>query len=129
MRVEFLRDDDNNVVVGSAGWDGRRPVLEADEDDVRHSLERIFRATPVVVNDGSFRYLGANGEAVLQPGSLDWFREAALVRSQEQGLRARIVPEVAGEGGWDPAAAYRTFRDSIRRLYAGSGPRPHESGA
>ena len=116
MRIEFLPLEDHDQVVGSAVWDGHRAVLEASEEPVRSSLERIFLASQVVVEDGSFRYLGATGEAVLQPGSLDWFREAALARSKEQGLRARIVPEVQGEGGWDPAAAYRPFREIMKRL-------------
>jgi hypothetical protein len=28
----------------------------------------------------------------------------------------RLVPEVAGQGGWDPAAAYRSFPAAVGRL-------------
>jgi hypothetical protein len=117
MRIEFYEKDDPQKVVGTATWDGRRPRIETKDETVRATVERIFRPTPVVVDDGAFRYLGAKGEAMLQPGSVEWFREAALTRASAEELSARIVPEVDGERGWDPAAAYRTFRDSIRRLF------------
>jgi hypothetical protein len=32
------------------------------------------------------------------------------------GLAGRIVPEVQGQGGWDPASAYRTFRQTVAHL-------------
>jgi len=35
----------------------------------------------------------------------------------ETGLEARLVPGVT-EGGFDPAAGYRRFEDTIERLYA-----------
>jgi hypothetical protein len=117
MRIEFYRKDDPGRVVGTATWDGRRPHFETEDDDARAALESIFRPTPVVVDDGAFRYLGATGEAVLQPGSVEWFREAAFTRSAAEGLSVRVVPELAGEGGWDPAAAYRTFRDAMKQLF------------
>jgi hypothetical protein len=133
MRIEFYRKDDPGRVVGTAIWDGRRAQLEAEEETIRASLDRIFLPTPVVVEDGAFRYLGASGEAVIQPGSLEWFREAAFARSESEGLAVRVVPELAGEGGWDPAAAYRTFRESMRRRFeeaqeaaAASRPQPGE---
>ena len=39
-----------------------------------------------------------------------------LPREELEGLSARLVPEVVGQGGWDPAAAYRTFREEMTRL-------------
>jgi hypothetical protein len=117
MRIEFYRKDHPEQVVGTATWDGREARVEAEEDSTAEAIKRIFMRTAVVVQDGAFRYLGANGEAVLQPGSLDWFREAALARSAPEGLSVRVVPELSGEGGWDPAAAYRTFREAMRRRF------------
>jgi hypothetical protein len=114
VRIEFHRPNEPDDVVGSATWDGGRARVEADED-VRSVLERIFRATPVVTDDAAYRRQGARGEVVLQPGSLAWFSAAAYERAREAGLVARTVPGVR-EGGWDPAAQYRTFRESIDRL-------------
>ena len=60
--------------------------------------------------------LGARGESVIQPGSIEWFRAAAFDRAEREGFAVRVVPEVTGQGGWDPAAAYRTFREDMTRL-------------
>ena len=114
MRIEFHRPNEPDEVVGSATWDGGRARIEADADN-RSVLERIYRATPVVTDDSAFRRQGARGEVVLQPGSLAWFSAAAYARAREAGLVARTVPGVR-EGGWDPAAQYRTFRESMDRL-------------
>jgi hypothetical protein len=73
-----------------------------------------------VVDDPSFRSLGAYGESVVQPGSLEWFVAASFTRAQAEGLGVRLVPEVTGQGGWDPAASYRTFRSTVRHLVASS---------
>jgi hypothetical protein len=116
LRAEFHRRDDGSEVVGAAWWDGRRVHVESDDEEVRGGLERIFRLTPVVVDDPAFRSLGAHGETVLEPGSLEWFEAAAFARAGAEGLSVRMVPELMGQGGWDPAAAYRTFRSTIRRL-------------
>ena len=116
MRAEFLRNDDGSEVVGDAWWDGRRAQVESDDPDVRRAIDRVFRITPVVVDDPAFRSLGAHGETVVQPGSLEWFEAAAFSRAGTEGLAVRMVPEVTGQGGWDPAAAYRTFRSTMRRL-------------
>jgi hypothetical protein len=104
-------------VVGGATWeDGRGVTIDAEDDEVRGVLARIFRPTSVVVDDPSARPRGAWGEVVLQPGSLEWFRAAAVVRGAQEGLRPRFFPNAAlSPGGWDPAAAYRTFRDDNRR--------------
>ena len=121
MRAEFYRRDDPETVVGTARWDGRRPQLEAQEDSVRSVLRRIFRASPVVVEDASLRPLASSGESVLQPGSLEWFRAAAINRAPEHGLAARLVPEVPPKTGWDPASAYRTFRQVVTQLESPAG--------
>ena len=56
----------------------------------------------------------------MQPGTLEWFREVAKARAtQESGLSARFVPGVT-EGGYDPAAQYRTFEESVERLTDGA---------
>jgi hypothetical protein len=39
--------------------------------------------------------------------------------TQESGLSARLVPGVT-EGGYDPAAQYRTFEESVELLTDGS---------
>ena len=62
---------------------------------------------------------------MIQPGTPEWFRAAAYTRAAAEGLRARVVPEVIGQGGWDPAAAYRTFREDVARLLQ-RGTRPPE---
>jgi hypothetical protein len=113
VRAEFLRD---GTVVGTAVWDGKRAVIESSDPESRKSLEWIFRLTPVVVDDASLRSLGAHGESVIQSGGLEWFLAAASSRGAADGFEVRFVPEVAGEGGWDPAASYRTFRSTVRRL-------------
>ncbi|MBI4260882.1 MAG: hypothetical protein HY658_09990 [Actinobacteria bacterium] len=124
MRVEFYRSDDPDTVAGVAAWDGRRAAVEADDDGVREAIARLFRPAPVVVDDASLRSLGSRGVSVLQPGSLQWFRAAALTRAAEAGLVARVVPGVTGQAGWDPAAAYRSFRESDDRIAASARPAP-----
>jgi hypothetical protein len=116
MRVEFFRPNAPDEVVGRARWDGRRAVIEAEDDAVKQQVAEVFRLTPVVVEDASMRSLGSHGTSVLQPGSLEWFRAAALTRAGRVGLAARMVPEFAPGTGWDPAADYRTFRNQIRHL-------------
>lgn len=119
MRVELHRADARDTIVAAATWDGRSVAVDADDDAIRRGLVHAYRPTPVVVDDASFRRLGTSGEVLIQPGSLEWFRAATLVRaSRETGLVARFVPGVT-EGGFDPAAQYRSFDDSIERLTAG----------
>jgi hypothetical protein len=113
VRAEFLRDGN---LAGTAVWDGKRAVVESSDPEPRKALAWIFRVTPVVVDDASLRSLGAHGESVIQPGSLEWFLAAASSRGAAEGFEVRFVPEVVGEGGWDPAASYRTFRSTVRRL-------------
>ena len=102
--------------VASATWLAGRSTVQADDAGIRRSVERAFRATPVVVDDPSLRSAGASGEQLLQPGSLAWFRAVAQYRvPAETGLVARAVPGVTA-GGYDPAANYRRFSEQIERL-------------
>ena len=124
MLAEFTREANGSQVVATASWDGRHVVVRSSDPEIREALQRVFRLTPVVVDDPSLRSLGARGESAIQPGSLEWFRAAAFVRGPEQALGVRVVPEVTGGGGWDPAAAYRTFTDTMARLItSGDAPR------
>lgn len=101
MRAEFYRNDDPDLVIGTAEWDGRRAVVSAGGDEARRTLERIFRPSGVRTDDPSTRPPGARGQAVIQPGTLEWFRTAAMVRGAAAGYGARFVTDLPG--GWDPA--------------------------
>lgn len=116
MRAEFHRPDEPETVVATADWDGRGAIVASEHEEVRAALGKVFRSSPVVVDDASMRMLGAHGESVVQPGALDWFRAAALVRASEVGLVARLVPGVPPGAGWDPAANYRHFDEQVRRI-------------
>jgi hypothetical protein len=119
--VEFHQPDAPDLVVATAGWDGARVVVESGDDAVRAALERAFRPTPVIVDDGAYRQQGTRGEVLVAPGTLEWFRAVAQVRvPAETGLAARLVPGVH-EGGYDPAAQYRTFSESVERLIESPG--------
>lgn len=115
MKIEFHRAEEPDVVVATATWDGSRASIESGDDEVAARLWHVFRPTPVVVDDPSYRSQGTSGEVVVQPGSMEWFRTAAQVRASETGLVARVVPGVT-KGGFDPAAGYRTFHDTMDRL-------------
>jgi hypothetical protein len=128
MKVEFYRaastpsaeqpetDAPPATLVATATWTDGEPVVESDDDELRSALERAFRRTPVITDDASYRRQGTHGEVMVPPGDLEWFRAAAFVRAPaEAGIDARLVPGVT-EGGYDPAAGYRTFQDSIERL-------------
>lgn len=115
MRVEFYRaDDEEKQTVASANWDGRDVTIESADTALRDELARAFRRTPVVVDDPSYRRMGTSGEVVVQPGDLQWFRAVAQVRVPV-GVFARFVPGIT-EGGFDPAAGYRTFQEQLERL-------------
>jgi len=116
MRAEFYRPDDNDQPAGVARWDGRTVHVDAPDEDTRARIVRVFRLTPVVVDDPALRPMGARGESLVQPGSLDWFRIAAAARAGDEALAVRLVPEVQGRGGWDPASAYRTFRQDVAHM-------------
>jgi len=121
VKVEFHSLDDPETVVGTATWDGTQASVESGDDEVAAKLWKIFRATPVIVDDAAYRHMGTKGEVAVQPGNLEWFRAAAQVRAPEAGLVARLVPGVT-EGGYDPAAGYRTFEEAIERLVTGRDP-------
>jgi hypothetical protein len=116
MRAEFHREDDPDAVVGSAIWDGAHVSVESDDPTVRDALIRVYHGTPVVTDDASYRRQGTHGEVVIQPGDLEWFRAASQVRGPvETGLKVRLVPGIT-EGGFDPAAGYRSFGATFERL-------------
>jgi hypothetical protein len=116
MLVEFHTPDAPDEVVATASWDGGDPTVMSEDEDVRLAIVSSFRRTPVVIDDASYRRLGTSGAVLIQPGSLEWFRAVIQARvPAETGLTGRFVPGVS-EGGYDPAAGYRTFEDSIERL-------------
>jgi hypothetical protein len=115
LRAELYRPDEPERVVAVARWSGSGGSVEVLEPV--EGLERILRPTPVVVGDPALLPRGARGEAVLQPGSLEWFRAALLTRAPPLGLAVRFVVDDV-RNGWDPAANYRTFDEQVRRLTA-----------
>lgn len=121
MKAEYHREDDPDTVVASARWDGSRADVESEDLAIRDALLRVYRPTPVVTDDASYRRLGTHGEVVIQPGDLEWFRAASQVRGPvETGLLVRLVPGIT-EGGFDPAAGYRSFGETFERLDRRSG--------
>jgi len=119
MQVEVHRPGEPDTVLATAAWQAGGVVVEAEDPTVRERVERVFRSTPVVVDDASYRRSGTRGEVVLQPGDLAWFRAVAQTRRpRETDVGGRLVPGVR-EGGYDPAAGYRTFRSTIERLSPG----------
>jgi hypothetical protein len=123
VKVEFHRpDDDGQHVVATVEWDGREASVTADDGELRKAVEHAFRKTPVVTGDPSFRRLGAHGEVLVTPGDFEWFRAVVEARATaETGLAARFVPEVT-EGGYDPAADYRSFEEKVALLMARTAP-------
>jgi hypothetical protein len=128
MRVEFYRPAPPDAepdaiaaaaqdVAATAEWRDGAVAVNCQDPDLNAALVNVFRPTSVVVEDDpSYRRLGTDGPVVLQPGDLEWFRAAAQIRaSKETGLVARMVPGVSA-GGFDPAAGYRDFSDTIERL-------------
>lgn len=115
MRAELHPVDDPERIVAVATWDGRAAHMEILAPSFADPLSTLLRPTPVVIDDGTLRRLGTHGEVLIEPGTLEWFRAAVAQRVAEVGLVARFVPGVS-EGGWDPAAQYRTFGESIERL-------------
>jgi hypothetical protein len=107
MRAEFFLPDAPTEVLAVAVWDGRSARIETADPTVQEAVERVFRPSPLVVTDVLPRP-GTTGEIVVEPGDLDWFRAAAIVRGEREGLAVRFVSETAG--GWDPAGAYRSMR-------------------
>lgn len=128
MKVEFSRSapalpDGSDAPpappthVATATWIGGKAVIDSEDHEVKEALERVFRSTPVVVtDDASYRRQGTHGEVLVPPGSLEWFRAVAFNRAPaEVGVEARLVPGIT-EGGYDPAADYRRFEESLERL-------------
>ncbi len=116
MKTEFHNLEEPDQIVASVTWIDGRAQVTADDPAVAEKLRLALRPTPVVVDDSSYRRLGTHGVVVVQPGDLEWFRAATMVRAPaETGLVARLVPEV-DRGGYDPAAGYRTFGSSMERL-------------
>jgi len=114
MRAELYRPDSPEDVLAVATWEAGKGHLEVADPSVS-GLEAILRPTPIVVDDPSLRRLGTHGPTLLQPGDLEWFRAALLTRAADLGLAVRFV-FVRREGGWDPAAQYRTFEEQVERL-------------
>lgn len=118
MRAEFYREDAPDDVIATASWDGRAVTIGSEDEAVAATLTKSFRRTPIVTDDGAYRRQGTSGEVQIQPGSLEWFRATAQIRATaESGLLARLVPGIS-EGGFDPAAGYRSFGDAVERLSA-----------
>jgi hypothetical protein len=113
VRALFYRPEDPGATVGEAAWTGRGVDLRADDPGVRQALGRIFRPTPVAVDEPAWRSFGASGPVLLQPGTLSWFTGAARARAPAEGLAVRFVP--SGGAGWDPAGAYRPFLAAVER--------------
>jgi hypothetical protein len=106
------------VVVATVAWTGTGVEVESDDGERRAALTRAFRSTPVVTDDAAYRRLGTHGEVQIAPGTLEWFRAAALIRAPaETGLAVRLVPDLTS-GGFDPAANYRTFGEQMEHLDA-----------
>lgn len=103
MRADFFRKGDPGTVLGSAEWDGRHAVIRTEDDEVRAALERVFRVSPVAVDDP----MPPGRTKVVGPGDLEWFRAGAAVRGAEEGLAVRFVTDVAGR--WDPALDPETY--------------------
>jgi hypothetical protein len=122
VRALFYGPDAADVVVGSAVWRAGVISIEAEDESIGETIRRIFRPAPVVIDDPSMRSYGTSGPVVLSPGSLRWFRAAAEVRAQAEGLGVKFVPEAQGAMGWDPAGAYRTFNDAMEREDRLGGP-------
>ncbi|MGH2658693.1 MAG: hypothetical protein ACRDHS_03255 [Actinomycetota bacterium] len=114
MRAELYRPDSSEDVLAVATWEAGKGHLEVADPSVS-GLEAILRPTPIAVDDASLRRLGTHGPTVLEPGDLEWFRAALLTRAADLGLAVRFVFG-RREGGWDPAAQYRTFEEQVGRL-------------
>ena len=116
IRAEVYRPDDPKTAVAVGTWVDGAPHLETSDASIE-GIGSLLRPTPVVVDDASLRQLGAHGEVVLEPGSLEWFRAALSTRAPALGLAVRFVTDRI-EGGWDPAANDRTFAEQVDRLAA-----------
>lgn len=122
MQAVFSATEGEEVRVRAvARWDGSRVDVAAEDPADAEAVRRVFRATPVIVDDAAHRGPGTAGPVQFQPGSLEWFQTTALVRGPaETGMTVRLDP---GQivGGYDPAASYRTFDAHMAHL-AGATP-------
>ena len=114
MRAELYRPEHPETTVAVAAWAGGRASVEPVGDAVE-GLDRLLRATPVVVDDAALRRPGTHGASMLEPGSGEWFRAAMLTRAPTIGLAVRFVADHV-EGGWDPAQQFGGFEERIDRL-------------
>jgi hypothetical protein len=114
VRAELYRPDAPNAVAAVATWDERQARLDVKDASVP-GLDRIFRPTPIAIDDPALRHPGTSGPVVLQPGDLEWFRAVLLTRAPELGLAVRFVSG-AVVGGFDPASQYRSFEEQVERL-------------
>jgi hypothetical protein len=114
VRAELYRPDAPDAIVAVATWDAGRANIEPTGPPIE-GLERVLRATPVLVADGATQQIGASGDTLEQPGSPEWFRAALLDRAPALGLGVRFVEDDV-RNGWDPAANYRTFEQQGWRL-------------
>jgi hypothetical protein len=115
VRAVFYRPDAPDLPVGEASWAGSVVLVTANEGSFEDVAARIFRRSPVVVDDASLRTFGTTGPSVLQPGSLEWFEAVARGRSHAEGLAVRMVPEGRSGIGFDPAGLYRPFGEQMER--------------
>jgi hypothetical protein len=123
MLAEFYRQDAPAEVVGRARLSGPGVELDVIDEAIRDALERVYRLTPVSAEDPALRTAGTTGPVVLHPGGLPWFIHASRARAGKEGLASRLVAEdPADVGGWDPAAAYRTFSQTVERRARMSSP-------
>jgi hypothetical protein len=122
MQTEFYDpDDEQQLAVATAAWDGAQVTITAEDAELRDKLAHAFRRSPVAVDDPARRRLGTSGDVVLAPGDLEWFRAVARTRvPAETGLAARFVA-TSVIGGYDPAANYRPFDEQVERLDARAG--------
>ena len=107
MRAEFTRSSDPDRIVASAEWRDGGVVVDAGDQATRDVLARVFRASPVSIDDSAMRARGTSGPVVVEAGDMEWFRSAALVRGRAEGLEARFVTRQPG--GWDPAQDPQTY--------------------
>ena len=115
MRAAFHRPDAPDEVAATATWSLSGVAVDVRDRDAAAALDRIFRRTPVVIDDPALRSFGTSGPAVLEPGDLRWFIAAARTRAEAEGLALRLLPSEGPAMGWEPAGAYRTFADAVER--------------
>ncbi len=71
MKVELHPPDQPDAVVATVSWIDGRSGIDTDDDTVRATLQNVFRTTPVVIDDPSYRRMGTAGAVLIQPGDLE----------------------------------------------------------